>query len=401
MIIDRRHFLQLGIGSGLLTSPMARLALAKSPGDTRFVFVILRGGMDGLAAVPAYGDNNYYRLRGGLALPTPASNNGVLDLDGFFGLHPSLKNLYALYKQGEALVIHAVASPYRERSHFDGQKLLENGTNHPLGANDGWLNRALSEIPGNRKGYAIALAQKIPLVLYGSQVVNAWAPAVLPDIGTATLARVTRMYEQDEFFSSQLQSALQTREIADGISMENNHKMGRRRGGQLVTYVKAAGKFLKDPDGPRIAVLEMSGWDTHANQGNSNGQLANQFNSLDEAINILKNTLGNDWKDTVITIVTEFGRTVAVNGSNGTDHGTASAAFLVGGSVNGGKVLTDWPGLSKSNLYEGRDISPTMDIRRLFKTVLHERMKVSLASLNKNIFPDSTKATLIHGLFLG
>ena len=394
---NRREFMKLSGVAGLLSLPAARLAFADITGDARYVLVILRGAMDGLAAVPPYGDNQYQKLRGTLALPSPGVENGILDLNGFFGLHPSFKNLHAMYKNNEAVVFHGIASPYRDRSHFDGQKLLENGTNNPLGAEDGWLNRAIGTIPAQQKNSAIAMAQKVPLILYGDHSVNSWSPAVLPEMEGSTLDRIMRMYQQDVFLSEQLETAIETREMADDMSMDENR---RQRGGQalLKAYVEAAGKFLVDPDGPRIAVFESSGWDTHANQGNSNGQLANQFRSLDEGLQILKNALGSHWDNTVITIVTEFGRTAAVNGTNGTDHGTAGAAFVVGGAVNGGRLVTDWPGLAKNDLYEGRDLKPTTDMRSLFKSVLHDHLQVSNAALESTVFPDSGSAKFLPDL---
>jgi uncharacterized protein (DUF1501 family) len=393
---DRRKFIQMSAAAGLLSSPLNRVAFANADTEARYVFVILRGGMDGLAAVSPYADGQYKKLRGTIALSSPSENNGALDLDGFFGLHPSFKNLHHMYRQNDALVFHAVASAYRDRSHFDGQKLLENGTDHPLGADDGWLNRALNSLSG-KQGNAIAMAQKVPLVLYGDHQVNSWAPASLPGTEEDTLDRIMRMYQTDDFLMTQLQSAIETRDMADSMNMDRAG--GRQRGpGQLTAFIEATGKFLTDADGPRIAVLESTGWDTHANQGSANGQLANQFRNLDEGLKTLKDALGQHWNNTVVTVVTEFGRTVAVNGTNGTDHGTASAALMLGGAVNGGKVITDWPGLSKAELYENRDLRPTLDMRSLFKSVLHDHMKVSMNSLDKTVFPDSNQAKFIPDL---
>lgn len=384
-------------GTAML-SGFNRVAFANSGGDARLVLVILRGGMDGLAAAPAYAENSYRKLRGSLALKSPGSKKGVLDLDGFFGLHPNFKNLHSMYRQKEMVLAHAVATSYRDRSHFDGQKQLENGTDSPLGAQDGWLNRALSQLP-TASTDAIALAQNIPLILYGDASVSSWSPTVLPEADTETIARIARLYEGDSFFSSQFESALETRSMAHDL---NNSGMKGRRGGRgnqdMEVLVRAAGRFLKDDDGPRIAVLESIGWDTHANQGADTGQLANKFSQLDGGLGLLKRELGTAWKNTVVVLASEFGRTVTVNGSRGTDHGTASAVFVLGGAVNGGKVLSNWPGLAKSTLYEGRDLKPTMDIRSLFKSVLHDHMQVANRSLESTIFPHSTRAGKISNL---
>ena len=399
-MLNRRRFLQTTMAGTAMVSGLDRLVFANTSGDARFILVILRGGMDGLAAVPAYTESAYGQLRGSLALGPPGTSGSVLDLDGFFGLHPKLTYLHSLYKQKELLVAHAVASSYRDRSHFDGQKQLENGSNSPLGAQDGWLNRALSQMPSSRMD-AIALSQNIPLILYGDAKVNSWSPSVLPEADADTITRIAKMYEGDSFFSSQFESALRTRAMAEDLNDGGRNRGRRVRGNQnMEVSVKAAGRFLKDIDGPRIAVLESSGWDTHANQGAGNGQLANKFAQLDTGLNLLKRELGGVWKNTVVIVASEFGRTVAVNGSNGTDHGTANAVFILGGAVNGGKVISDWPGIARSKLYEGRDLKPTMDIRSLFKSLLHGHLQVASQSLEKIIFPNSNKARKIPDLLV-
>ena len=399
---NRRQFLQMGVAGTVLGLPAARLAFANTENDARFVFILLRGGMDGLAAVVPHGDQDYAKLRGSLTLEAPGKTDGTLALDGFFGLHPSFQNLHAMYKDSELIVAHAVASSYRQRSHFDGQKQLENGTNTPLGADDGWLNRALYNLPSATAGnddYAIALAQTIPFILQGKHAVNSWAPAVLPEAAPSTLDRIAQLYDSDEFLSTQFNSALSTRAMADDMSQGNMGRRGRRLDA-MEPLVKASAKFLTDPDGPRIAVFESSGWDTHRTQGTVNGQLATNFRGLDQNIGLLKTELGETWNNTVVVVVSEFGRTVAVNGSNGTDHGTAGVAFIAGGAVNGGKVLADWPGLKKSELYEERDLAPTLDMRSIFKTVLHDHLHVSRTGLDEQVFPESATAGLIPGLLV-
>ena len=397
-MLKRRQFLRNTVGSALLLPAIrGRLAFAAGGGDQRFVLVILRGAMDGLAAVPAYGDGDYGSKRGSLALPGPGSMGGILELDALFGLHPAFKNFHALYQDHELLVAHAVATPYRSRSHFDGQKLLENGTTDPLGADDGWLNRALAALPRNTsEDEAMALAQAIPLVLYGKQPASSWAPSVFPDLDALTIERLTQLYEPDPFFSGQLQEALEVRKMAGNLADKDMRGMGSPGSlAQLPTMVQAAAGFLTDPVGPRIAVLQIGGWDTHANQGASNGYLANQFKALDDAVGLLKEHMKEAWKKTAVVIVSEFGRTVAVNGTRGTDHGTGSAAFVLGGAVKGGRVLADWPGLSTGQLFQGRDLNPTLDMRSLFKTVLHKHLHVPEGALEKTVFPDSKSAKIL------
>jgi uncharacterized protein (DUF1501 family) len=399
---NRRQFLQMSAAGGLLQLPFGKFAFANTDNEARFVFILLRGAMDGLAAVSPYADPNYAKLRGTLEIAAPGTADGSFELDGFFGLHPAFQNLHSMYQDKQLLVAHAVAGSYRERSHFDGQKQLENGTNAPLGADDGWLNRALGKLPtasAENDNYAIALAQTVPLILQGGHAVNSWAPAVLPEADTSTIDRIAELYDQDEFFSAQFASAMATRAMADDMSQGSMGRQGRRSQA-MEPLIKASAKFLTDSNGPRIAVFESSGWDTHRAQGRANGLLANNFRSLDDNIGLLKTQLGDVWDNTVVAVVSEFGRTVAVNGSGGTDHGTAGVAMIAGGAVNGGKVLADWPGLGKSELYEGRDLAPTTDMRSIFKTVLHDHLHVSKQSLEDDVFPSSKDAGLIPDLLV-
>jgi uncharacterized protein (DUF1501 family) len=385
--MDRRNF--LGAGATLtLLSPLANQAFAAATDDARFVLVILRGGLDGLAAVPAYGESRYQRLRGQLALPAPGADGGVLKLDGLFGLHPALSNLHRMYAAGDLAVAHAVASPYRERSHFDGQKVLEAGGTTPSTSAGGWLNRALSALAEESFGReAIALAETVPLVLRGPVNVNSWAPSRLPDTDDDTLARVRQIYEAaDPELAERLTDALNARDLAGAAGMER----GLRGGGQqLAQLTSAAARFLAADDGPRIAVIDAGGWDTHANQGAANGTLANRLLQLDNGLQSFRSELARHWNKTTVMVVTEFGRTVAVNGTRGTDHGTAAAAFIAGGAVDGGRVMADWPGLGENDLYQGRDLKPTLDLRALFKGVLSEQYGLSARALETSVFPDS------------
>lgn len=392
---QRRDFLCAAGMAGMATL-LPRMSLAYADTDSRFVFVILRGALDGLAAVAPYGDGNYQNVRGALALPAPGATNGALKLDGMFALNPALTNLYARYQAKELLVLHAVASPYRERSHFDGQDLLENGTTAPHGSLDGWLNRALPGMPGAKQRsteqLAIAFAQNVPLVLRGDQQVGSWVPSRLPETDDDTLQRIAALYATDPHFLSRLQTAMSTDAIANEGGMM---KAGKEQGGRynaLASVVSAAGKMLKQSDGPRIAVMEATGWDTHANQGAEQGQLFTRLQGLDKAIDTLRVQMGDAWKKTVVMVATEFGRTVAINGTRGTDHGTATCSFLVGGAVNGGKVMADWPGLASNNLYQGRDLQPTLDLRSVFKGVLATHLGVSESILETKVFADSRTA---------
>jgi uncharacterized protein (DUF1501 family) len=360
------------------------------------VLVILRGAMDGLAMLAPYGEPKYPGLRAELALPPPGESGGLFKLDGLFGLHPSMTHIHDMYQQKEAVLLHAVASPYRERSHFDAQNLLENGTTRPGDSRDGWLNRALAHLQAaSGKDAAIAMAQTPPLVLRGQNQVASWAPSRLPDADDATLARIKSMYSNDEFFAARLQMALDSQEIA-GDMMSGNNRASRKA---LATeMVKATAKFLTAPEGPRIAVLESGGWDTHANQGAASGNLANRLKDLDASLDNLRREMGAAWSNTVVAVVTEFGRTVKINGTRGTDHGTAGAALLLGGAVNGGRIVADWPGLKASALFEGRDLYPTTDIRSVFKGILAQQWQISTSALDQKVFPDSGSAKPLDDL---
>jgi len=391
-MISRRDILRFA-GAAAMASGIPGLTFARAESDARFVLVILRGAADGLAIAAPYGDGNYRKIRGELALPAPGDNGGLNKLDGLFGLHPSLPNIYEQYREDQALIVHAVASPYRERSHFDGQDVLENGAAQVGTLRDGWLNRALEPLGGALGDeMAIAMAQNTPLVLRGDNSVTSWAPSQLPDAEASTLRRLQDLYASDAFFATRLTQALDAQAIADG---EPGMGQMRSRGNdaeQLRTMMQAAARFLTADDGPRIAVLEASGWDTHANQGTTTGSLANRLEGLDNGLLTLQSGLGDAWSKTIVAVVTEFGRTVAVNGTRGTDHGTASAAILLGGAVAGGRVMTDWPGLRSADLYQGRDLKPTTDMRSVFKAVLAEHLELPETYLESVVFPDSKAA---------
>lgn len=397
-MFSRRDILKAA-GIGAIASGIPGTIFAKANADSRFVLVILRGAVDGLALAAPYGDGNYQKLRGELALPSPARDGGLLKLDGMFGLHPSLPGVFSEYQKGQALVCHAIASPYRERSHFDGQDVLENGAASVGSLRDGWLNRALGPLGGSLGNEAaIAMTQNTPLVLRGVNSVTSWAPSQLPDADDSTLRRLQDMYAGDEFFATRLAQALNSQEIADGQAGMARMQSRGNEAQQLSTLMQATARFLTAEDGPRIAVLEAGGWDTHANQGATNGALANRLTALDDGLTNLRDELGGVWSNTVVAVVTEFGRTVAVNGTRGTDHGTASAAILLGGAVNGGRVVADWPGLGKSDLYQGRDLRPTADMRSLFKGVLAEHLLVPDSLLDGPVFPDSVAARPMRDL---
>jgi uncharacterized protein (DUF1501 family) len=407
MDMRRRDFLNLGAlaaGGALITT---RLAFAHtSERKSRFVVVIMRGAMDGLAAVPPYGDRDYAQLRREVALRPPGEANGALPLNGFFGLHPALAFMSQCYAARELVVLHAVASPYRERSHFDGQDVLENGSPRAHALQSGWLNRALAKLPAAAQREAgVALGQNVPLLMRGPAAVTSWSPSRLTALDDDTLARLTDLYAGDPLLSTRLADALAANAIAaeDGSAMTMTAAEGKNAAGAKVNnaryaeVVRAAAGFLRQEDGPKVAVFDTTGWDTHANEGGAQGQLAGRLGALDQGLATLKDELGPTWRDTAVLLITEFGRTAAINGTRGTDHGTATAAFLVGGAVAGGRVVSDWPGLSAHNLYQGRDLAPTLDLRSVLKGILDEHLQVPARALDE-VFPDSTAARALRGL---
>ena len=416
--MQRREFLNLGalLASGaLLTSSVAfgRTDERKS----RFVLIIMRGALDGLAAVPPYGDSDYAGLRGEFALRAPGEAGGALPLNGFFGLHPSLGFLQQCYAARELTVFHALASPYRERSHFDGQDVLENGSPRAHALQSGWLNRALALSPGHAQEAGVALGQNVPLVMRGPAQVTSWSASKLGALDEDTLARITDLYAGDTLLSVRLADALAADAIASADGAGSAAAMApdtaprdmraagtpparpaQANGARYAEVVRAAAGFLRQEAGPRVAMFDTTGWDTHANEGGAQGQLAGRLAALDQGLATLKQELGPVWSDTAVLLVTEFGRTAAINGTRGTDHGTATAALLVGGAVAGGRVIADWPGLSARALYQGRDLAPTLDLRSVLKAVLQEHLLVPSRELERTVFPDSTAARPLRGL---
>jgi uncharacterized protein (DUF1501 family) len=427
--MKRRDFLTAGTlaASGALLTSRLAFANTTTHGKSRFVFIILRGALDGLAAVPPVGDPDYAALRHDLAMPA----SSVLALNGTFGLHPSLGFLGESYTARELIVFHAIASPYRERSHFDGQDVLENGYVRAHAAQSGWLNRGLTAIPAARTSGAelgVALGQNIPLVMRGPAAVTSWSPTKLAALDEDTIERITDLYSSDPLLAARLADALAADAIADApmseaSAMQDGSAMKDASaktagaadpvstlaprakpnaagygGARYTEVIHAAAEFLRRDDGPKVAVFDTTGWDTHANEGAAQGQLAGRLASLDAGLRMLKEQLGPVWNDTAVLMATEFGRTAAINGTRGTDHGTAAAAFLIGGAVRGGRVIADWPGLSSRALYQGRDLMPTQDLRSVVKGVMEEHLLVPTRALDTTVFPDSGAVKAISGL---
>jgi len=375
--LDRRSF--LGAAALLTASPVL---FAQAATERRFVFIIQRGAADGLSTVIPYAEPAYARLRGALAID-PAS---ALKLDGTFALHPSLAKLAELYAAGEASFFHAVASPYRDRSHFDGQNVLETGGRAAYQVKDGWMNRLVGMLPRRGKD-AIAFSPAVPMALRGSAEVTTYAPSALPQANEELMLRVEQLYAHDAQLHALWSSALDARGMAGETSGE------RRQDAAAIGRIAAG--FLARADGPRIAMIETTGWDTHSGQ---NARLAGQLKGLDNLIAALRDGLGGAWSQTVVLVATEFGRTVAANGTGGTDHGTGAVAMLVGGAVQGGRVVADWPGLSPASLHEGRDLRPTLALDRLLASACAETFALEPDRTARTLFADSARGPSLQKL---
>jgi uncharacterized protein (DUF1501 family) len=394
----------------LFASPfLPKLALAEGR-DPRLLVIVLRGALDGLAVAAPVGDPEWIALRGdnGLRLDGKAP---ALPLDPFFALNPALPNLHRLYRAGQATVVHAAATPYRDRSHFDGQDVLESGLPKPGSAQTGWLNRAFGAIePAGRIGLAGALAVGpiSPLVVRGPAPVLTWTPQRVKPASEDTLLRLIDLYEHaDPALTRVLQGRLGLTRIAQAGNIDAMaQKDAPQQQGMaaiIAYFAEAAGtaaKFMARQDGPRVGALAFNGWDTHVDEGAVGGRLGNLLGALDGAIAAIESNMGAAWGETVVALVTEFGRTAKINGTNGTDHGTGTVALLAGGALKGGRVIADWPGLKTADLYEARDLKATTDLRAVLKGVLKDHLRLEEHTLAADIFPGSEQVAPMSGLLV-
>ncbi len=386
MLLNRRALLRAS-GAGMLGAMTAsRLAFAAAPTDNRFVFVFLRGGLDGLHALVPWADADYRRLRPDLGLGREA----VVDLDGYFGMHAALSPLMPLFSAGEMLFIPAATTRYRDRSHFDGQNVLENGSGRPFGRRDGWLNRAIAGLNGGDARLGLSLGPSVPLILQGAAPVQAWSNEHIPDLDDDFLGRLDIVYRGDPLFSTALREARGT--------MQPDMAMMAEERDTLAISAAAAAAMLGAADGPRIAVMEVQGWDTHTGQA---GRLERLFTRLAHGLMTLREGLGPAWERTLVMVASEFGRTAAENGSRGTDHGTGGLALLAGGAVRGGRIAGDWPGLSRRALFEDRDLRAVNEYERIFKAILIDHLGLDPAFAEDVAFPESRALTPMDGLLRG
>jgi uncharacterized protein (DUF1501 family) len=391
----------LAATSGLFAwAYLPKFAHAADGRDPRLVVIILRGALDGLSAVAPVGDPDYAGLHGQIALSL-AGDRPAIPLDSFFALNPAMPVFARLYRAGQGAVVHAVATSYRERSHFDGQDVLESGFAGPGRVGSGWLNRAIAALPrGERVAThgGLSVGPTTPLVMRGSAPVLGWSPQTLPQPTEDLAARVIDLYRhRDPVLAVALTQGLAAEKIAAG-DMDKTPRGGFATAAGMRQAAQGAVRLIAADDGPRVAALAFDGWDTHANEGGATGRLAQLLGGLDGAFEEFERGLGPAWKDTAIAVVTEFGRTARINGTIGTDHGTGTVAFLAGGAIKGGRVIADWPGLKANQLYDNRDLAPTTDLRAVLKGILTDHLGLSSATLANAVFPDSISVKPVSGL---
>jgi uncharacterized protein (DUF1501 family) len=399
---SRRAFLTGGAAM-FAWAQLPKLASAAGTRDPRLVVIVLRGALDGLAAVAPIGDPDYQRLHGQIALSLSGEHSAI-PLDSFFALHPAMPAFGRLFREGQAAVVHAAATGYRERSHFDGQDVLESGYPTPGHVQSGWLNRAIAALPvdGRVAGRGgLAVGPSTALIMRGAVPVLGWAPQIGNAASEDLASRVLDLYaDRDPILKVALAQGLETERIAarEGMGGATPAARGRDALAGMRITAEGAAKLMAADDGPRVAALAFDGWDTHANEGGATGRLAQLLGGLDAAFEALQKGLGNRWKDTSIVAITEFGRTARINGTVGTDHGTGTVAFLAGGAIKGGRVIADWPGLKDEQLFERRDLKPTTDLRAVLKGLLADQFGLTPTLLGDAVFPQSGAIRPMTGL---
>ncbi|WP_416897554.1 MAG: DUF1501 domain-containing protein [Minwuia sp.] len=382
-----RRFLIRSASAATLAASTPGLARAAAPGAKRFLLVILRGGVDGLAVLPPIGDPDLARHR-------PDATK-ALHLGGRrdFGLHPDLTALAGLWRRKQLVAFHAIGTPYRDRSHFDAQNVLESGLPEPRGSADGWLNRAVlaAQLP---EAVAMNIGPRPSLVLSGQAQVGSWSPNGLPPADDSTLARIADLWSADRLLGPYLERAIDQQAMTG--SMDSPMDGARAEGRSIVPLMTGAAELMSKPDGPRIVALDNAGWDTHVRM---DAALGRKLGDLNRGLEVLIEGLQPVWNETAVLVVSEFGRTAAINGNQGTDHGNGGAAFLFGGAVQGGHVIADWPGLGPRDLLDARDLRPTLDVRQLFRAVLHDHLAFASAPLGQTILPGVRPSRAFEGLF--
>jgi uncharacterized protein (DUF1501 family) len=424
-VLSRRQALAGAAGLGVTLEFAASRGFADADDDLsrkRLVVIVCRGGLDGLSLSPPVGDPDYAALRGPIALPRFGEPGGALKLDDTFGLHPAMAATHALAMKGQARIVPAVATPDRERSHFEAQDVLESGTSDVYGAASGWLNRALEAMGPSGRISAISIGSTAPLILRGRVEAASWSPGGLAETDRRLPGILQDLYAHDPLLGPALASGLATEAMATAassavaaetaVSAPAPTDMDPRAEARGAAYAPVLRKglpqahklgatlaeFMTRPDGKQVAAVSIDGFDTHANQGATQGALAARLAYVDAFLDGLSTGLGAAWSDTLVVMATEFGRTARINGTSGTDHGTASTALVLGGALRRGGIIGDWPGLKTTALFENRDLAPTVDMRSVFKGVLRDHLGVRRAALDTLVFPGSANSAPVTGI---
>ena len=386
MKISRRDFLK-GTATSLFLAGFNLPALATSSRKKNLVVIMLRGGMDGLCAVPVIGDKNFEKRRKSILI------EDTIKLNSDFALHPRLIGFNKCWNENTGSIVHATSIPYKQRSHFEGQNLMESGGRVPYQEKTGWVGRAMKL--ANLQGDGLALSLPMPLLLRGIPKNNNYFPTWgrLPRKDTLDLLKsVYADSSEDELL-----------QMMDFIKKRKDEQMMSGTGGgdrqKNKNLARQAAKYLRKSDGPRVAVFEVNGFDTHAAQGGVDGTHTECLVEMDEIINNLRDNLQEAYKDTIILTVTEFGRTIKQNGGNGTEHGYGTAIFMAGGLLKKSQVHTDWPGLKRKEMYEGRDLNATIDARSVYASAMSTVFDLDFKRIQKDVFWGEDLQNLSDKLF--
>src|ERR1700686_5212012 len=411
---SRRYFLKRGgialVGMSAMPAFLQRAAAATSmPSKKQLVVLFQRGAADGLNIVVPFSEPNYYRLRPTIAIPQPrrGGSDAAIDLNGYFGLHPSLAPLEPLFRKEQLAIVHAAGSPDPTRSHFDAQDFMESGTPGVKATEDGWLNRAIETVPEENASpfRAVAMGPNLPRMLHGSA-----SAIALPDLkqfkvmGPSAAMAATAQGGFEAMYAQTVDHALhgtgtETFEAIDLLRKVDPGKYAAENGAQYPTSrlgqsLQQIGQLLKAQIGTEVLFVDCGGWDNHVNEGGAQGQLSNLLKDLGQGMNAFRQDMGDRMENIVFVTMSEFGRTAKENGNRGTDHGHANCMFVMGGDVKGGKVYGRWPGLNEGQLNEGRDLALTTDFRSVLGEILHKHNGVKdLASVFPGFNNDPRKFT--------
>jgi len=389
MKITRRDFLK-GTATTLFLAGFNLPVFASSNKKKNLVVIMLRGGMDGLTAVPIIGDKDFEKRRKDIVI------ENTIKLNSDFALHPRLSGFHEAWTENTGTIVHATSIPYTQRSHFEGQNLMESGGRIAYQEKTGWVGRAMKI--ANLKGDGLALSLPMPLLLRGVPKNNNYYPAdgQLPDDETLELLRSV-YHERSEEELIDMMNFIKKRKTEDMMSVNNYSSNSNKRNNN--NLARQAAKALMQNNGPRVAVFEVNGFDTHAAQGGVDGTHTKCLVEMDEIIKTLKVYLEDTYKETLILTVTEFGRTIAQNGGNGTEHGYGTAIFMAGGLLKKSQVYTDWPGLKSKELYQGRDLNATTDARSVYASAMSTVFDLDFKRIQKEVFWGEDLQNLSDKLF--